>query len=346
MQRFEGIYSYDSPDNIQKAVVTITNKRIEIHLKDAHGNPRVVYWYWYNVVKGNGAEWHHTGLPTQTLRGMGYEFTGIMEKQLSKKRRSPVVPFFLGLGALLIVLLLAVYFWLIPFLAGRTANALPVEYEIKMGESAYNAMAGDFKVNDSLSVLVNKFFAALHIPTRYPVKITVVEQEQINAFAVPGGRIVVFTGLLKQMQRPEELAALLAHEFSHVELRHTTRSLLQTLGTYMMVSLVFGDLSGITAIVVENANTLKHLEYSRSLEKEADLNGLALLEARHINGEGYIWLFRTLEKDAGAAASEWLSSHPDLGNRARYVQEKIEHSSPAAIPADMQAIWQKIKGKE
>lgn len=339
MQRFEGLYSYDSPDNIQSAVVTVTNKRIEIHLKDA----RVVYWYWYNVVKGEGPDLHHTGLPLQTLKVADAVFAAIAAKQLSKKHRSYVIPFLAGLGIAIIGFLLAAYFWLIPFLAGRAAQSLPVEYEVEMGESAYKAMIGDFRVNEAKTALVNRFFGALHIPSAYPVKITVVEEQQLNAFAVPGGRIVVFSGLLEQMQRPEELAALLAHEFSHVELRHTTRSLLQSLGTYMMVSLVFGDLSGISAVVVENANTLQHLEYSRSLEREADLNGLSLLEARHINGEGYIWLFRTLQKDGAIAHSEWLSSHPDLGNRIRYVEERLRGSSADTVPAGLQEIWEELK---
>lgn len=339
MQRFEGFYSYDSPDSTQRAVVTVTNKRIEIHL----GDSRVVYWYWYNVVKGEGPLLHHTGLPLQTLKVANDAFADIVKKQLSRKRHSYVIPFILGLGGFLTGLLLAAYFWLIPFLAGRMAKSLPVEYEVEMGESAYKAMIGDFKVNDPKTVLANRFFQELHIPSKYPVKITVVEEKQLNAFAVPGGRIVVFTGLLDKMQRPEELAALLAHEFSHVELRHTTRSLLQSLGTYMMVSLVFGDLSGIAAVVVENANTLKHLEYSRSLEKEADMNGLSLLEARHISGEGYIWLFRTLQKDSGAVPTEWLSSHPDLENRIRYVQDQLGNSAQAPVPAGLQAIWEELK---
>lgn len=339
MQQFEGFYSYDSRDNVQQAVVTVSNKRIEIHLKDAHGNPRVVRWYWHNIRKGQGPEWHHTGLPQQTLRLADTAFGNIMEKQLSKKRRNPAIPFLLGLGAFLIALLLAAYCWLIPFLAARAANALPVEYEVEMGEHAYNALTGEFKVNDAQTVKVNRFFEALHIASKYPVKITVVEEEEVNAFAVPGGHIVVFTGLLDRMSRPEELAALLAHEFSHIEKRHTTRALLQSFGTYTMISLVFGDLSGIAAVVAENAHTLRHLEYSRSLEKEADLNGLALLEARHISGEGYIQLFRTLQKEAGAAPSEWLSSHPDLDSRISYVKARLKDPPPAKISPELEAIW-------
>lgn len=347
MKTYDGIYSYDSPDNAQACLVTVTNKRIEIHLRDAHGNSRTVHWYWYNVVQGDRAL-HHTGLPLQTLKVASYEFQDEVARRMKQPLRRgipAVVTAVAGTVLFIVLLLVAAYFWIIPALAGRVANTLPVEYEIKFGEEAYNNMIRDFKILPGETEKVNSFFKALDIPSKYPVKITVVDKPEANAFAVPGGHIVVFSGLLQQMRHPEELAALLAHEFSHVELRHTTRSLMQSLGTYMAVSLVFGDLTGIGAVLVENAQTLKSLEYSRTLEKEADLNGLRLLSARKINGEGYIWLFGTLKKETGAMPSEWLSSHPDLDNRIRYVETELKGDTTAATPAALANLWQQIKTK-
>ncbi len=148
--------------------------------------------------------------------------------------------------------------------------------------------------------LVNKFYKEMGVSSPYPIKVTVVDFDQTNAFAVPGGHIVVYSGLLKRMKQPEELAALLAHESSHVNLRHTTRSLMQSLGTFTAVSLIFGDVTGIGAVLVENASQLKSLEYSRSLEKEADLNGLSMLKNQHIPGNGFVLLFKTLGNPAAA----------------------------------------------
>lgn len=344
MTTYEGIYTCDSPDNAQKCLVTVTNKRIEIHLRDADGNPRVVYWYWYNVAQGDRGL-QYTGLPLQTLAVASPAFHEAAAKKM--KRPQPRIPAVVAVfaGAVLLVAALAAvaYFWLIPFLAGRMVRTIPVAYEVKFGEEAYNAMIKAYKVLPQQTALVNSFYRELHIPSRYPVKITVVAQPQTSAFAVPGGHIVVFSGLLQQMRRPEELAALLAHEFSHIELRHTTRSLLQSLGTYMVVSLVFGDVTGIGAVVVENAHTLKNLEYSRKLEKEADLNGLQLLHARQISGQGYIWLFGTLKKESAKGRSEWLSSHPDLDNRIDYIQAALKGDTTATVPAALMVTWQQIK---
>lgn len=345
MKTYQGTYSYDSPDNVQPAEVTFTNKRIEIHLKDADGNPRTVFWYWYNVVQGKQNTLHHIGLPLQTLHVPSYEFAELVLPKLKKRTAPNALMIIAGIGLFIIALIAAAWFWLLPYAAGRVANALPIEYEVKFGEESYNALIRDFKVLPQQTELANQFYKELNISSAYPVKITVVEKAETNAFAIPGGHIVVFSGLLQQMQHPEELAALLAHEYSHVQLRHTTRSLVQSVGTYAMISMVFGDITGLGAVLVENAQTLKSLEYSRKLEKEADLNGLQLLQQRNINGEGYIWLFNTLKKDTGSGSipSEWLSSHPDLDNRVKYVKSKLVGVAAMPVSGPLQNIWKQLK---
>ncbi|WP_298709071.1 M48 family metallopeptidase [Chitinophaga sp.] len=348
MKTFQGYYSYETPDHIQGADVTVTNKRLEIHLKDAHGNPRTVFWYWENVVKGEerpgGCVLHHTGLPLQTLIVPNGDFAPLAARQMGKKRRAyPVAYLTFFTTALIVVgLVVAAFVWIVPWLAGKAANALPVEYEVSMGEEAYQSLIKEYKILPKQTEQVNTFYKEMGVSSPYPIKITVVDFDQTNAFAVPGGHIVVFSGLLKRMQHPEELAALLAHESSHVNLRHTTRSLMQSLGTFTAVSLIFGDVTGMGAVLVENASQLKSLEYSRSLEKEADLNGLSMLKNQQIPGKGFGLLFKTLGDSGGSAPSEWLSSHPDLGRRAKYVEEKIVQPEPP-MPAALKATWEQIR---
>ncbi|MGX5818534.1 M48 family metallopeptidase [Chitinophaga lutea] len=340
---FEGIYTYESPDNAQRCNITVTNKRIEIRLRDAHGNPRDVYWYWENIRREKDA-WLHAGLPQQSLYVRDHAFHDWVEKKVAKPRRGPsaAVSVFLVSCVVILGLLAAAYFWLIPYLAGRVADKMPIEYEVRYGEEAYQSLIKGYEVLEPQTEQVNHFFKAMNIPSEYPVRITVVKESQTNAFAVPGGHIVVFSGLLDKMQHPEELAALLAHEYSHVALRHTTRSMMQSLGTFMAVSLIFGDMTGVGAVVVKNANELKNLHYSRSLEREADLNGLKLLQERHISGEGFVQLFGTLGQSGGGAPSEWLSSHPDLENRKTYIQAQFSNSA-TSLPAPMAAIWKELK---
>src|SRR5205823_5662759 len=133
---------------------------------------------------------------------------------------------------------------------------------------------------------LNQFYKQLHYDVHYPVQITVVHSDEMNAFAIPGGHIVVYDAILETMKTPEELAALLAHEASHVALRHSLRNIFRSQARKMFLSLLMGNQASIVSVVVNNADELKGLEYSRSLETEADNNGIQLMANSNINVQG------------------------------------------------------------
>jgi predicted Zn-dependent protease len=127
------------------------------------------------------------------------------------------------------------------------------------------------------------------------------------------------------MNSPEQLAALLAHEYSHVELKHATRNLFRTLSGYLFLSIVFGDMSGVGGILIENAHQLRNLSYSRALETEADNSGLKVLKENKLNPKGMIDLFELLKKESdGAQVNELISTHPDLDNRIQNVENFVQ----------------------
>lgn len=337
MYTYQGKYHYESSAEVQTATVSFANNKLQIGLKDEHGNPRNVLWFWEKIVieKINGSECFlgYDGYPRQTLIVLSSEFAEELEKRRKvfgkPTSNNRAVNAILVISGVMLVLGLALYLWLIPYLAGKAAEAIPVSYEQELGDKLYRSLIAEYKVEPEKTKLANEFFKQMKVPTAYDIRITVVKDDQLNAFAMPGGNIVVYDKLIREMKGPEELAALLAHEFSHVQLRHTTKTMFRSMGTYVMLSLVFGDLTGVGGVMLENAHSLKNLQYSRSLEKEADLNGLELLHARHINGNGYVNLFNTLKKENGLAPSEWMSSHPDLDNRINYIKSN-EHYQPGA----------------
>ena len=144
----------------------------------------------------------------------------------------------------------------------------------------------------------------------------------MNAFALPGGHIVVYDKILQGMGSYEELAALLAHEFTHVENRHTIKTVFRQLGSKVFLSLILGGATAVGSVIVDNADQLKSLSYSRSLEKEADENGVRLLAERKIDCAGFVRLFQMLKKETnGAKVSEWMSSHPDLDKRIQNIRD-------------------------
>ena len=130
-----------------------------------------------------------------------------------------------------IVILVSAYIWVVPFLAERLANKVPVSYEERLGDGMYNALREGFKIDATKTAYINDFFRELNIDSKYNIRITVVNENVANAFAIPGGNIVVYDKILMGMNGYEDLAALLSHEFTHVDQKHTTRSLFRQMAS-------------------------------------------------------------------------------------------------------------------
>jgi predicted Zn-dependent protease len=219
-----------------------------------------------------------------------------------------------------VALIVVSYLFLLPFLADQVAKTFPKDYEISMGEEIYASVLENTKIDTAKTKAINQFFHQLHIKTEYPVKITVVKDSVVNAFALPGGGIVVYDAILNKMDKPEDLAALLSHEFSHVELKHATRNVFRSLAGYLFISVLFSDVNGIAAIIVQNADNLRNLKYSRDLEHEADANGLLIMKENKLDSKGMIHLFEQLKKEDHIEISEWMSTHPELDARIEFVK--------------------------
>lgn len=232
----------------------------------------------------------------------------------------------IGLTAVFIGLMLLIYFFVLPPLAEFMAGQIPVEYEEQLGESVYQSHLEYMDVNDSLTYWTNDFAKHMDFHTEYPIHITVVNLDMVNAYALPGGEIVVFSGILKEMENKEELAALLAHEVSHVHYRHSLKTISRNLSGYLFMSLLFGDISGVTATIAENSHALSSMQYSRKLEEEADKKGLEILSTNHLSQYGFVHLFERLKKQGDAPEYlQFLSSHPMIDERIHYSKEIAEH---------------------
>jgi Zn-dependent protease with chaperone function len=225
--------------------------------------------------------------------------------------------------AILVGIVLLAYFWFVPWLGERVAMNFSKEYEISMGNRMYEALSGTFKIDDRKTEMVNKFYKQLQYSVDYPIEITVVQSGVVNAFAIPGGHIVVYDAILEKMKTPEELAALLGHEASHVVLRHSLRNMFRNLARKMFLALVFGNDAGMLNVMVNNADELKGLEYSRSLETEADDSGLKLMAKSGIDPEGMVRLMELLQKESGGKEpSSLLNTHPVIKDRIDNIRKK------------------------
>jgi predicted Zn-dependent protease len=146
------------------------------------------------------------------------------------------------------------------------------------------------------------------------------------------------------MKSADELAALIGHEASHINNRHTTKMLCRNLAGYLVVSLLFTDVNGVMAVLAENAQQLHSLSYSRKFEQEADEHGLKILMNNKINPEGMIGLFEQLDKEKEESAPEIFSTHPLTKERVRNMKKIISGSVYEVKKHDkLNAIFEKIK---
>ncbi|MDF0652409.1 MAG: M48 family metallopeptidase [Nitrospira sp.] len=206
-------------------------------------------------------------------------------------------------------------------------DRIPIEWERKLGESAYHdflARQEVMKEGPAVAAVTEMTHRLTdQIPENpYTFAITVVKSDVINAFALPGGYVVVFTGLMKKAESPEEVAGVLAHELNHVLQRHGLERIVKQLGFVAIVSIVLGNQQGLGGVMKQLGVELMTLKFGRAQETEADLTGLELLYRAKIDPSGMITFFQRLaEKDEGRV--EWLSTHPMSAARAERLKAEL-----------------------
>ena len=175
----------------------------------------------------------------------------------------------------------------------------------------------------------------------YKFEVTVVKSDVINAFALPGGYVVVFTGLMKKAVSGEEVAGVLSHELNHVLQRHGLERIVKSLGIMTVAAIVFGNQQGLIGMMKQLGVELFTLKFGREQETEADLTGLQLLQRAKIDPSGMITFFERLsEKDEGRM--EWLSTHPMSAARAERLKAELA-ALPKKSPEPFTFDWKQVQ---
>lgn len=345
--KFSGTYSVNG-GSPEPARISFLPEKLSIHLLQQAGPDRIVYWYYEQVAADSTADrvFVHLDHPPQVIhfadREPAAELNGRIKgsrKKIITKRRSTSFKVF---GGLLLFFIIA-FFWFVPWIAGIFANRFPVDYEKQMGDQMFASMKETLEIDAAKTVYLNQFFDALRVPSAYNIRITVVQSSETNAFAMPGGHIVVYDRLLEGLRTYPELAALLMHEFVHVQHRHSLKSLFRNLSSSLFFALVIGDASAVGNVLINNAGALKNLSYSRRLEREADEEGSRLLAQRKIDCNGFVRLFQFLQQENKVEKSEWASSHPDLQKRIDNIRENRVCKQQNADHHLLETLFGKIK---
>ncbi len=225
----------------------------------------------------------------------------------------------------------------IPMFAEQVARALPVSTVARVGDRVHDEIikglsymekrqAQEMLCRDKEGLaLINRLTGKLvaEAENKAAVKISVINSKIINAAALPGGRIIIFRGMLDFVKNEGELAAVLAHEFGHVQLRHPTKKVIQGATLGVLMTLLIGDVAGGLALTGLSTATLQSA-YSRNAEREADAVELGLMRRSGLDIEDSARFFRRLQEKAGDqnGLMSFLSSHPPVKERVATARAK------------------------
>ena len=232
------------------------------------------------------------------------------------------------------------------WLTGIAARQIPASWEEQLGKTAFGQyqiqadMIQDPRTAELLAELTDVLTQALP-DQRYKFHFYVARNPTLNAFALPGGYVVIHSELLLRADSAEEVLGVLAHEISHVTSQHGTRNLIASAGLFVTIQAVLGDASGLLATLASAAPFLLSQKYSRGFENEADSEGFDLLQRAHIDGRGMVSFFDKVKAEeektrakvreqvgegAGAVLTEmpeFMATHPATDSRIERMREKV-----------------------
>lgn len=223
------------------------------------------------------------------------------------------------------------------------ANHVSVENEQRLGNHVLEQLEADTEIIRSGAAVdaMKSIGSRLTGHSRYDYQWYVQKDDTVNAFALPGGIIVVNSALLLNTDSAEELAGVLAHEVQHVEGRHSLKSMLNSLGFATVLLVVLGDVSASTAVIVHQ---IGNLYFSRDVEEEADEQGFHALVNAGITPAGMISFFQKLQEESGEAKGgslAWLSTHPETLERIEKLQA-LYSEQPCASCTPLAHDWKAV----
>jgi len=221
----------------------------------------------------------------------------------------------------------------------KIADQVPTSWEKEAGDKLFSTLSLQYKFikNDSLEKEFLKVAQPLLKQIEkdgFKIDLYFVKDASINAFALPGGKVVIQTGLIENAKSWEEVMGVVSHELSHVTRRHHIRGIINNLGIFTILSAAFGDVSALAGTFLNFGGELASLSNSRDFENEADETGWKYLVQAKMNPKGLITFFETLSKEEKKSEIKskvdetidlsFLSTHPNTKDRISALKEKLK----------------------
>jgi len=212
--------------------------------------------------------------------------------------------------------------------------------DVKLGQEAAQQVEKempvmrDAQINDYLTAIGRRLAENIppefrHAEFRY--SFTGVNLKEINAFALPGGPMFINRGMIEKAHNEGEVAGVMAHELSHVALRHGTAQ--QTAATPYAIGQIGGQILGaiiggtkgqVVSGISQFGLGTAFLKYGRAYEKQADILGSHIMAAAGYDPRDMANVFKTIEQESGPGGPQWMSDHPNPGNRYEYINAEAK----------------------
>jgi predicted Zn-dependent protease len=212
---------------------------------------------------------------------------------------------------------------------------IPPKYEKELGDKVMAELKQEvtFVVDPKMLARLDKGVLPLLVvlPTnQVQFQFYLLDHPLPNAFALPGGHVVVTTALLEMADRPEQIAGVVAHEIAHVTLKHGFRKIVSTAGPYLVCKLFLGDRGGLVGVLGAGSQMLVSQGFSQDYELEADAQGFDYLVGAHIDPRSLPDMLRKLQLQYDRMQGTYhpngaFSSHPSTEKRIRRLEEKWDH---------------------
>ena len=230
--------------------------------------------------------------------------------------------------------------------------------DVKLGREAAQEvekevpLMRDDQVNGYLNAIGARLVESIPSEFRHPefrYTFTGVNLREINAFALPGGPMYINRGMIEKAHNEGEVAGVMAHEMSHVALRHGTAQQTKAtpyavgqIGTQILGAILGGKAGAAIGQIGPGLIGTYFLKFSREYEKQADILGSRIMAGAGYDPRDMANVFKTIQAEGGSGAPQWMSDHPDPGNRYTYINQEAQAlrvtPNPRRVTAEFQGV--------
>jgi beta-barrel assembly-enhancing protease len=240
-----------------------------------------------------------------------------------------------------------------------SVNLFSVEQDIQFGKQLRDEIANNPKeyplldpvkyarAYQILQNITNKILNSGGIEHRndFEWKLHIIHDDKtLNAFVSPGGYIYVYTGLIKYLDKEDELAGVMGHEIAHADRRHSTTNMTKQYGLQVVLGAAMGQNPGMMKQILGGlTGKLVGLKFGRAAESDADAMSVQYLAKTDYNCAGTAGFFEKMMAQGGQQQPQWLSTHPSHENRVNDIYAKSKELGCKTTPLANQASYQELK---